>query len=87
MYILDGETLKGSVCAAMKSNSDKTLICHRRLGHLSDKGLQELHKQNFLCGDNVTKMDFYEYCILGKQHRASFRPAIHNTKRIMEDVH
>ncbi|KAL6332008.1 hypothetical protein AAG906_020364 [Vitis piasezkii] len=42
-----------------------------RLDHLGDRGLKELHKQGLLCGDSINKIDFCQYCILGKQHRTN----------------
>ncbi|CAL8080138.1 unnamed protein product [Prunus armeniaca] len=45
---------------------------NKMLGHISQKGLQELHKQGLLEGVSSCKLDFCEYCVLGKQRKVSF---------------
>ena len=87
LYILEGHTLKGLVGSVLRIETDKTILWHRRLGHLSDRGLKELHKQGLLCGDSINKIDFCQYCILGKQHRLAFKATIHKSKDILEYVH
>ncbi|CAL2226790.1 unnamed protein product [Prunus armeniaca] len=44
---------------------------NKMLGHISQKGLQELHKQGLLEGVSSCKLDFCEYCVLGKQRKKS----------------
>ena len=44
LYILEGHTLQGLVGSMLRIEVDKTILWHRRLGHLSDRGLKELHK-------------------------------------------
>ncbi|TXG73297.1 hypothetical protein EZV62_001876 [Acer yangbiense] len=68
-------------------NSDKGVLWHMRLGHMSERGLCELSKKHLLGGDQVTKLDFYENCVLGKQHKLSFTTAQHNTKEVTEYAH
>ncbi|WKA12803.1 hypothetical protein VitviT2T_030157 [Vitis vinifera] len=87
LYILEGHTLKGLVGSVLRIETDKTILWHRRLGHLSDRGLKELHKQGLLCGDSINKIDFCQYCILGKQHRLAFKATIHKSKDVLEYVH
>ena len=58
LYILEGYTLKGLVGSMLRIETDKTILWHRRLGHLSDRGLKELHKHDLLCGDNINNIDF-----------------------------
>ena len=36
LYILKGHTLKGLVESVLRTETDKTVLWHRRLGHLSD---------------------------------------------------
>ena len=36
LYILKGNTLKGLVESVLRTETDKTVLWHRRLGHLSD---------------------------------------------------
>ena len=35
----------------------------------------------------MSKIEFCEHCILGKQHRLAFKSAVCNTRRIFEYVH
>ena len=87
LYILEGHTLKGLVGSVLRTEIDKTILWHRRLGHLSDRGLKELHKQGLLCGDSISKIDFCQDCILGKQYKLAFKVAIHKSKDVLEYVH
>ena len=43
---------------SVKNCTNKTILWHRRLLHLSDRGLKELHKHDLLCGDNINNIDF-----------------------------
>ena len=58
LYSLEGHTLKGLVGSVLRTKTNKTILWHRRLGHLSDRGLKELHKHGLLCGDSISKIDF-----------------------------
>ena len=51
-----------------------------RLGHVSEKGLIELAKQELLCGDRVEKLKFCEHCVYGKASRAKFNAGQQRTK-------
>ncbi|RDX92512.1 hypothetical protein CR513_25348, partial [Mucuna pruriens] len=48
-----------------------------RLGHVSEKDLFELVKQNLLNGDKIEKLKFCNHCILGKTQRGPTRTMIH----------
>ena len=41
-------------------------------GHINEKGLVELQKQNLLEGDKMEGLEFCHHCILGKYHRFKF---------------
>ena len=56
-------------------------------GHVSEKALQTLAKQGLLKGTNSYKLEFCEHCVLGKQTRVKFGPAIHDTKGILYYIH
>ena len=43
--------------------------------------------QKLLDKDKVSKVDFCEHCVLGKQHKLSFKTGNHNSKKILEYVH
>lgn len=73
LYKLIGTTIVGGVAVSVNQGiEDKTEIWHHRLGHVSQKGLQELHKQGLLEGMSSCKLDFCEYCVLGKQRKVLF---------------
>ena len=46
------------------------------LGHVGQRGMLELHKRNLLKGVKTCKLDFYKYCIYGKQHRVNSRQTL-----------
>uniref|UniRef100_A0A2N9FA36 CCHC-type domain-containing protein n=1 Tax=Fagus sylvatica TaxID=28930 RepID=A0A2N9FA36_FAGSY len=50
VYKLLGNTILGGVAAIAESEDDDTLLWHMRLGHMSERGMRELHKRNLLTG-------------------------------------
>ena len=58
-----------------------------RLGHVSERGLHELEKQNLLGGDKLDKLEFCDHFVLGKSHRISFGTGIHVSSRPFEYMH
>uniref|UniRef100_A0A2N9EGT6 CCHC-type domain-containing protein n=1 Tax=Fagus sylvatica TaxID=28930 RepID=A0A2N9EGT6_FAGSY len=87
VYKLLGNTILGGVAAVAESEDDDTLLWHMRLGHISERGMRELHKRNLLTGIKSCKLDFCKYCIMGKQCRVRFKTATHKTKGILDYVH
>lgn len=55
----------GGVTASTLEESidDDTRLWDKRLTHLGDRGMLELHKRKLLKGFKLCKMDFCEYCI------------------------
>ena len=47
-------------------------LWHKRLGHMSEKGLQIFAKKNSIPFAKGTLLNPCDYCLLGKQHRVSF---------------
>ena len=58
-----------------------------RLGHVGEKSLNMLIKQELLKGVRTCKLDFCEHCIKGKQTRMKFGITIHNIEGILDYVH
>ncbi|KAL0387501.1 UNVERIFIED_CONTAM: Retrovirus-related Pol polyprotein from transposon TNT 1-94 [Sesamum radiatum] len=58
IYKLLGNTVVGGV-HSVDSCDDNTKLWHMRLGHLSERGMTELHKRNLLCGVKRCKLDFW----------------------------
>ena len=55
--------------------SKRTILWHRRFGHLAGKGLLKLSRDNLVCGLQCTLSDqvgFCEACVNGKQKRSPF---------------
>jgi len=86
IYKLLGSTVVGGV-HSIESHDDNTKLWHMRLGHLSERGMTELHKRNLLHGVKTCKLDFCKFCVLGKQTRVSFMTGKHRTERILDYVH
>lgn len=86
LYVLQGSVLTGSVNAAVGPR-DETRLWHRRLGHMSQKGMKALVKKGYLDSAKVTDMDFCEDCIYGKAHRVSFGVGKHVTKGKLDYIH
>uniref|UniRef100_A0A2N9FRN5 CCHC-type domain-containing protein n=1 Tax=Fagus sylvatica TaxID=28930 RepID=A0A2N9FRN5_FAGSY len=64
VYKLLGNTILGGVAAVAESEDDDTLLWHMRLGHMSERGMRELHKRNLLTGIKSCKLDFCKYTVL-----------------------
>ena len=90
LYFLDGHTVmeRASACTSSSDDSsDTSRLWHMRLGHVGEKALQNLVKQEKLKGARSGKLDFCEHCVLGKQTRVKFGTAIHRTKGTLDYVH
>ena len=85
LYILEGKAIDG-VAAAVKEE-DQTRLCHRRLGHISLRGLQELCKQGILDPKTITSLELCESSVLGKTHKLKFAKASHMSNCILEYLH
>ncbi|GMI83155.1 hypothetical protein HRI_001984800 [Hibiscus trionum] len=65
IYKLLGSTVVGGA-HYVESYDDNTKLWHKRIGHLSERGMVELHKRNLLHGVKSCELDFCEFCVLGK---------------------
>ncbi|TXG59999.1 hypothetical protein EZV62_014572 [Acer yangbiense] len=83
LYLLNGVAVTGSVAISSPIIDDKTSLWHRRLAHVSEKGLIELSEQGLLCGDKLKNMSFYEHYVYGKMSRVKFNVGVvrHKTVR------
>lgn len=68
---------------------DSTMLWHRQLGHISEKGLRSMHSKGIVEGffNCSSKFDFCEQCVYGKQNRVSFSTKVTTVKIILELVH
>lgn len=60
----------GELNAVEEKNSPN--LWHRRLGHMSDKGIKMLAGKSLIPVDKTVALDPCDHCLAGKQHRASF---------------
>jgi hypothetical protein len=57
---------------SLASTGVETALWHHRLGHMSEKGMEILHKRNFLPDLKQIDLDFCEHYVYGKQKRVRF---------------
>ena len=58
-------------------SGEKTMLCHKRLENIGEKGVQILHGKGMVEGMSNSSLDFdlCENCVYGKQNRVSFPSA------------
>ena len=81
LYKLEGSiaTDSGTVCFSVTIDNT-TMLWHMRLGYMSEKSMDALSKRGLLSGQKIKKLDFCEYCVLGKQKRVNFKIAVYRIK-------
>nr|KYP40581.1 Retrovirus-related Pol polyprotein from transposon TNT 1-94 [Cajanus cajan] len=89
LYMLQGSTssISESISVAEKNIPDLTYLWHMRLGHMSERGMMILSKQQLLGNHTVKELRFYDHCIFGKEHRIKFPKAQHSTKSTLDYIH
>ena len=75
------------MATAVNKENERAKLWHLRLGHVSERGLNELSKQGLLGNDKLGTLEFCENCIFGKSNRVKFGNAIHKTKGILDYIH
>ncbi|RDX97941.1 hypothetical protein CR513_19216, partial [Mucuna pruriens] len=85
LYIMQGKICKGETNVAQEESKE---LWHKRLGHMSEKGLEILAKDH-LQSIKGQPFDLCEDCLVGKQHKVSFhRPdSGRRRKHILDLVH
>ena len=58
-----------------------------RLGHTGKKSLQVLVRQGLLKGAGTCKLEFCEYCVIGKKTKVKFGTVTHCTNGILDYIH
>ena len=69
------------------NGSNRTNLWHKRLGHVSKKGLNELYKRGLHGKEKLKNLECCEHCVYGKSHRVKFRKSVHTTQGILDYVH
>nr|GEW46299.1 zinc finger, CCHC-type [Tanacetum cinerariifolium] len=72
VYSVDGHAVTGELNASVDEKDSLAHVWHKRLGHISEAGLQVLEKQGLIGKKSLDKLDFYENYVLGKSHRVNF---------------
>ena len=86
LYILKATIEKSNVVVAKEEISAD--LWHKRLGHMSEKGLKILVGKSLLPGLKSYNLDLCEHCIYGRQRRVSFLRSGHERKiDLLELVH
>ena len=71
LYVMEAKLIKEDVNVAAKESDIE--LWHKRLGHISEKGLQVLVKKNFLPSFTGKSLKPCDHCLAGKAHRVAFR--------------
>lgn len=79
------EVCSGELNAVEENNSPN--LWHRRLGHMSDKGLKILAGKSYIPVNKSVSLDPCDHCLAGKQHRASFAKKSTRRQQKLELVH
>ncbi|GAA0184263.1 hypothetical protein LIER_31551 [Lithospermum erythrorhizon] len=89
LYFLQGGTLLDSatVASSVVENDNMTKLWHMRLGHMSERGMQILARDNLLGVQKLKDLGFCEHCVFGKLHRNKFPKATHRTKGKLDYIH
>lgn len=57
----------GATVFNSEKEKENTLLCHMWLGHISERDMIELHRKDLLKGLKTFHLNFFKYCVLGKQ--------------------
>jgi len=89
LFVLMGEThyeTEASIASASLAE-EKTMMWHKKLGHMSEKGLKILCDQKLLPGLTKVTLPFCEYCVTSKQQRLKFDTSTTKSKCILDLIH
>ena len=89
LHFISGSTVTDDAAVSTSGDSDSlsTHLWHMHLGHMTKRGLEVLGKQGMLGGTKMTKLDFCEPCVFGKQCKVKFSTAIQRTKGTLDYIH
>jgi hypothetical protein len=89
MFVLMGEThheTEVSIASASPAE-EKTMMWHKTLGHMSEKGLKILSDQKLLPRLIKVTLPICEHCVTSKQHRLKFGTSTTKSKCILDLIH
>lgn len=86
LYLMHAKIFKG-ICNAVE-DENVVELWHKRLSHMSEKGMGLLAKKNLLSGVKSAKLEKCVHCLAGKQRRVSFKSRPPSKKSdLLELVH
>lgn len=86
LYLLQGKP-EISNSMTVERRKDDTVLCHRRLGHISQKNMDILVKKGYLDRKRVSRLEMCEECIYVKARRLIFVNATHGTEDKLSYIH
>ena len=87
LYVLQGSTVIGSVSLVQEKSDLAILKWHKRLAHISERGMLELEKQGLIDGEKLGKLEFYENFVFRKSARLRFTRSEHTTIGVLNYIH
>jgi hypothetical protein len=73
--------------ASTSPSEEKTMMWHKKLGHMSKKVLKILSDKKLLHGLTKVTIPFYEHCLISKQHTLKFGTSTSKRKCILDLIH
>jgi len=70
--------------ASSSPSEEKTMMWHKKLGHMSKKGLKILSNKKLLHGLTKVTVPFCEHCVISKQHRLKFGTSTSKSKCMLD---
>ncbi|RDX84970.1 hypothetical protein CR513_33901, partial [Mucuna pruriens] len=83
LYKTRAKSCSSSLNAAVGSLSS---LWHKRLGHMSEKGLQHLAKKKLIPLQEDSTSEPCDHCVYGKQHRVAFKGSSSRMSGVLERV-
>lgn len=62
-------------------------LWHKRLGHVSERGLNELAKRSAFDDSKSVKLELCDHCVLSKAKKHSYKKEVHNTQAPLDCIH
>jgi len=86
LYKIEGRIIV-SDASATREKEDTTTLWHVRLGHMSERELQVLHKKGALSDIKYCTLDLCKFCIIDRQCRVAFSTSQHKKKGMLDLIH
>nr|CAD1817878.1 unnamed protein product [Ananas comosus var. bracteatus] len=87
LYKLLGSTMTNETYAATENDDLPLRLWHKRLGHMSKKGMKILVEKNLIPNIIFSDSKFCEHCVYEKHHKRSFKAGSHTSKGIPDYIH